>query len=249
MTLTGLRTLTLTEAKLMLRDVAGLSFVLLLPLAVLVVFGLPESSRQPSEDLGGIVPINTTLPSVALLLAFGMVGFFSLPAYLGDYRKRGILRRLSTTPIRPLTLLVAQIVVNLTLALFAVVLVIAVGMSVLGMEFPKSFPWLVVSLILGITSLFSVGLLIAAVAPSAQAAQVIGHIPFWPMAFVAGMWIPKELLPDVISRIGDFTPLGAFREAVQTAWVGATPQAEHLIVLAATTVIAGVAAAKLFRWE
>jgi ABC-2 type transport system permease protein len=249
MTMTGLRTLTLTEAKLLLRDVAGLCFVLALPLAVLVVFGLPAASRQPSEALGGLVPINTVLPSIALLLAFGMVGFFSLPAYLGDYRKRGVLRRLSTTPVSPLMLLIAQIVVNLALALAAVVLVIVVGAAALGMAVPASLPWLAVSIVLGVTALFSIGLLIAAVAPSATAAQVLGHIPFWPMAFLAGMWIPKQQLPDVLRRIGDFTPLSAFRESVQAAWVGSTPQAEHLLVMVVTTVVAGVAAAKLFRWE
>ena len=56
-------------------------------------------------------------------------------------------------------------------------------------------------------------------------------------------------MPDLLSRIGDLTPLGAFREAVQDARVGMSPSALHLVALAAVAVISGAAAAKLFRWE
>lgn len=249
MTMTGLRTLTLTEGKLVLRDVATLAFALLLPLAIYVVFAIPEGFRQPSPEFGGAAAIDTFFPSLALMLAFGMLGFFTLPSYLGEYRANGVLRRLSTTPVSPLMLLTAQIAVNLVLAVAAVALLVAAATLVMGRPAPQSVGWLTVSLALGAASLFAVGLLIAAVAPSARAAQVIGHLPFWPMMFLAGAWIPKEVMPDLLSRIGDFTPLSAFRESAQAAWVGATPQAEHLLVMVAFTVIAGVAAAKLFRWE
>lgn len=247
--MTGLPTLTLTEARLMLRDVASLFFVLALPLGIYLVFGLPEWSREPSPAFGGTAAIDTFFPSLALMLAFGMLGFFSLPAYLGEYRAKGVLRRLSTTPVSPLMLIIAQVLVNLVLAVVAVALLVAVAAVVMGRPMPQSLPWLALSLVLGAASLFAVGLLIAAVAPSARAAQLLGHLPLWPMMFLAGAWIPKEQLPDFLSRIGDYTPLSAFRESAQAAWVGTTPQAEHLLVMVAVTVIAGVAAAKLFRWE
>ena len=56
-------------------------------------------------------------------------------------------------------------------------------------------------------------------------------------------------MPAWLSRVGDLSPLGAFREAVQDAWVGTTPDPVHLVALAVVTVVAGTAAAKLFRWE
>lgn len=245
----GLRTLTLTEGKLMLRDVASLAFVLLLPLAIYVVFAIPEGFRQPAPEFGGAAAIDTFFPSLALMLAFGMLGFFTLPSYLGEYRASGVLRRLSTTPVSPLMLLIAQIVVNLVLAVVAVGLLVTVATLVIGRPAPQSLPWLAVSLALGAASMFAIGLLIAALAPNARAAQLIGNLPFWPLMFLAGAWIPKEHLPDWLSRTGDFTPLSAFRESAQAAWVGTTPQALHLLVMVAITVIAGAAAAKLFRWE
>lgn len=245
----GFRTLSLSEAKLMLRDGASLFFALGLPLAIYAVFALPEGFREPSPVFGGRAAIDTFFPSLAMMLAFAMLGFLTLPAYLGEYRARGILRRLSTTPVSPLTLISAQVVVNLVVALTSVALLVAVATLAIGRPAPQNPAWLAVSLILGAGSLFAIGLLIAALAPNARAAQTLGHLPMWPMMFLAGAWIPKDQLPEFLQTIGDFTPLSAFRESAQAAWVGGTPQLEHLLVLAASTVIAGAAAAKLFRWE
>ena len=56
-------------------------------------------------------------------------------------------------------------------------------------------------------------------------------------------------MPDWLSRVGDLTPLGAFRESVQDAWVGTAPDPVHLLALAGVALVAGVAATKLFHWE
>jgi ABC-2 type transport system permease protein len=58
--------------------------------------------------------------------------------------------------------------------------------------------------------------------------------------------IPAQHL---LSRIGDFTPLGAARQSIQDAWGGAGPQPQHLVVLAVAAAIAGTAALNLFRWQ
>ena len=57
------------------------------------------------------------------------------------------------------------------------------------------------------------------------------------------------MMPEVARRIGDFTPLGAASQAMQSAWAGAWPAPMHLIVLAAYVVALGALAARLFRWE
>ena len=247
--MTGLRTLFLTEARLLRRDVANIAFVLALPIVIYLVFGLPEFARQPDPIYDGRAAIDAFFPSLSLLLAFGMIGFFSVPAYLGEYRSKGVLRRLSTTPLNPLALLAVQLVLNLLLALAALLLVVGAAVFVLDRPAPQSVAWLGLAVLLGAAALFSIGLVVAAIAPSAKAAQTIGHLPFWPSAFLAGVWIPKEAMPDQLSRIGDFTPLSAFRDAAQAAWLGDTPEAVHLLVLVATTLIAGGLASKIFRWE
>jgi ABC-2 type transport system permease protein len=246
----GLAKLTRLEAKvLFLRDPVVLLVALAVPIGILLVFGLPGFARDPAPELGGQRPIDTVLPSVALAISVGVLAISALPGYLAIYREKGILRRLSTTPASPAMLLGAQVAVNLAMATLALVLVLAVGATWLGMAMPASVAWFAVAFLLGTAALFAVGLVIAAVAPTARAANAIGMLVFFPSLFFAGVWLPKHLMPDLLSRVGDLTPLGAFRESVQDAWVGTTPEPVHLAALAVVAVVAGVAAAKLFRWE
>jgi ABC-2 type transport system permease protein len=146
-------------------------------------------------------------------------------------------------------LLIAQVAVNLAMLVAALVLVLGIGAAWLDMAMPASAGWFVVAFVLGAAALFAVGLVIAAVAPTARAANAIGMLVFFPSLFLAGAWLPKYEMPAWLSRVGDLSPLGAFREAVQDAWVGTTPDPVHLVALAVVAVVAGTAAAKLFRWE
>jgi ABC-2 type transport system permease protein len=246
----GLAKLTTIEAKvLFLRDPVVLLVALAVPIGILLVFGLPGFAREPAAVLGGQRPIDTVLPSIALAISVAVLAISALPGYLAICREKGILRRLSTTPASPAMLLVAQVAVNLAMLLVALGLVLAIGAVWLDMAMPASVGWFVVAFVLGAAALFAVGMVIAAVAPTARAANAIGMLVFFPSLFFAGAWLPKEQMPDLLSRIGDLTPLGAFRESVQDAWAGSTPEPLHLAALAVVVVVAGVAAAKLFRWE
>jgi ABC-2 type transport system permease protein len=244
----GLAKLTKLEAKvLFLRDPVVLLVALAVPIGILLVFGLPGFARDPAPELGGQRPIDTVLPSIALAISVGVLAISALPGYLAIYREKGILRRLSTTPASPAMLLIAQVAVDLAMLVAALVLVLGIGAAWLDM--PASAGWFVVAFVLGAAALFAVGLVIAAVAPTARAANAIGLLVFFPSLFLAGAWLPKYEMPAWLSRAGDLSPLGAFREAVQDAWVGTTPDPVHLAALAVVTVVAGTAAAKLFRWE
>jgi ABC-2 type transport system permease protein len=130
----------------------------------------------------------------------------------------------------------------------AVVLTLLVG-AALGMAMPDDVPGLVLVLALGAASLFSVGLLIAAVARDATAAYVLGALFFFPSLFFAGIWLPKEQMPSTLSRIGDFTPLGAFRESLEATWTGSGLDPLMLATMAGLVLVAGGAAARSFRWD
>ena len=95
----------------------------------------------------------------------------------------------------------------------------------------------------------ALGLLVAALAPSAGAASGIGTMVYFPMMFFAGAWTPGPLMPEIAERIGDFLPLGTASMAMQDAWVGDWPSRLHLAVLAVSALGLGVLAARLFRWQ
>jgi ABC-2 type transport system permease protein len=247
--MTGFARLVRMEATLLVRDRALLPIVLGLPIGLLLIFGLPSASREASPQLSGFRGIDTVLPSMAVAVALGVLAFFTIPNNLGMYREKGILRRLSTTPANPAGLLAAQLLVNLALAVVAVALVIGVGVAFLDMRTPGHVPGFVAAIVLGTAALFSLGLLVAAVAPTARIAQGIGMILFFPSMFFAGLYLPKESMPRVLARIGDFTPLGAFRQTLQDAWAGVAPRPLQLLFLAGVTAALGALAARIFRWD
>ena len=177
--------LTLIELKLVLRDPVSLFFVLTLPIGFLLIFGLTAR--------GG--PIDPYLPSMQVTLALGMTGLFTLPTYLAAYREKGILRRMSTTPVYPTFLLIAQLVVNVVMALVALVLLIGLSKIVLGIALPKNIVGFLGGFFLGVSAMFAVGLLVAAVASGGRAASALGALLLYPSLFFAGAWLPRSRMP------------------------------------------------------
>jgi ABC-2 type transport system permease protein len=72
---------------------------------------------------------------------------------------------------------------------------------------------------------------------------------FFPSMFLAGVYVPREALPTALQHVSDVTPLGAALQSFRTAWSGDLPRPLHLVTMAAYAVVAGLAAARFFRWE
>ena len=235
--MTGLAKLSIVELKLFLRDRASLFFVLLWPSGTLLLFGLIYHG-----SIG-------FLAALTVSISLGMVGLFTVPSYLARDRELGILRRLSTTPAHPAILLIAQLAIHLLMALISAALVIGIGHIAFAIEVPKNLLGFLAALILGAAALISVGLLIAAVVPNSRAAAAIGPLVFWASLFFAGVWLPRSQMPELLGRISDYTPLGATSQMLQATWAGGAPQPLQLAAMGAITLLLGVAAARLFRWE
>jgi ABC-2 type transport system permease protein len=244
----GLRQFTITEFRLFLREPVFIIFGVVFPPALLAIFGFLPFMKQADPELGGQRLLDIYVPPlVAVVIA--MLGLTALTSYLAAYREKGILKRLATTPTRPATVLLAQIMVSMTLIVVAVALLVLLGVGVLDVPAPGAPLAFVLAFVLSASAMFAVSLFIASAAPSGKAGAGIGSMLFFPVVFFAGLWTPGPLMPDVLRVIGDFTPLGAGARAMQGAWSGAWPTALQLVVLIAYTVGGIVAAAKLFRWE
>jgi len=240
--------LTRSELRLFLREPMLAFFTLIFPTALVIILGSIPAFRERSPDLGGgrVIDLYVGI-SVALVLA--MLALQMTPAVLATYRERGILRRLATTPVGPGRMLAAQLVMSMLIAVVSAALVLAVGRIAFDVALPAQFGSFVIAFLLSAAAVFAVGLFIAALAPSGKAANSIGTLLFFPSMFFAGLWTPREVMPKLIQRIGDFTPLGAGERALHDAAGGHWTNPLSLTVLVAYTVVFGVAAARVFRWE
>jgi ABC-2 type transport system permease protein len=240
--------LTVMEFKLLLREVAVALFVVLLPIALLLGFGFQPGSDKASADLGGQTPAEY-IAALGVGIALAILGLNVVPTALATYREKGVLRRLATTPLRPSRLLAAQLVMDVALAIFVVAALVVAGGLLFGTPVPERFPAFLLSAVLGMAALFAIGLVVAALAPSAKAGTAIGMVLFFPSLFLGGVYIPRETMPAVLRDIGDCTPLGAALKTMRDAWSGTEPRVAQLAIMAAYAVIAGVVAARTFRWE
>ncbi|MFG1779828.1 ABC transporter permease [Micromonospora sp. NPDC049048] len=247
--MTSLSKIIRVEAKLFLRDPVGTFFAIAFPALLILVLGLAMPGfREPADELDGRLPLEVYLP-ITMTLAIATVTLMTLVSVVGTYRERGILRRLSTTPVPPAAVLVAQVAVNVTALLGACGLAWLVAATVFDVPPPGNALGFVLAFTLGAGAMCAVALLVTAVTPSARASMGVGQLIYFPMMFFAGVWTPGPQMPDLVRKIADFTPLGAASQALQDAWAGSWPTLSHLAVMVAFTVVLGGVAARYFRWE
>jgi ABC-2 type transport system permease protein len=238
-----------TETRLFVRDPIWLFFGLVFPGLLLLLLGLFfPGFDEPSADLDGRTYIDVYAP-IVLVLGLATLGLVTLPPILGSYRQFGILRRLSTTPVHPSRLLSAQLVVHLGVAVVAAALAITVAVAVFDVPLPQSPVWFAISYVLAAASIFSLGLLVGATAPTTNTALAIGMAIYFPMLFFAGVWIPRSIMPDGLRTISTVTPMGSAVQALEDAWFGSTPSLANLLVMAIWAIVVGLIAVRFFRWE
>ncbi|MEU7886527.1 ABC transporter permease [Microbispora bryophytorum] len=236
------------EGRLFRREAGSVFWILAFPLLLLVILGLIPSFREAGSAPGGARPIDLYLP-VAVLLSVILAGLTSLPPTLTAYREKGILRRMSTTPVRPAALLAAQVIVHGAAALAGGIVIIAAGRLLYGVPLPANLPAYALTLVLGTLGALVGGALIAALSRSAKASTTTGTIVFFPAAFTAGVYVPVQSMPEALRRVVEFTPFGAASQALDQASAGSWPALPLLaIMLVWITVLAG-ASIRWFRWE
>jgi ABC-2 type transport system permease protein len=236
------------EARLFGREPGALFWVIAFPSLLLGILGAVPSFRQSNPDLGGLRLIDVYVP-VLVLVALIMAGVQTMPPVITGYRERGILRRVSLTPVRPGTLLGAQMGLNGAAAILSALLCLTIGRAALNVGLPRQSAGYVLALLLTAAAALALGALVSALAKTAKMAGAIGSVVFFPSLFCAGLWIPVRSMPDLMAHIVVLTPFGAAASALDQASTGQWPDWSHLGVMTAWAVVLTAGAARWFRWE
>lgn len=237
-----------SEARLLLREPGSLFWILAFPSLLLIILGLIPTFREPDPELGGRRVIDLYVP-IVVLLALILAGLQAMPPVLVGYRERGILRRMSTTPVRPVSLLAAQILLHAAAVFLSALIAISVGRIGFGVALPRLLPGYLVALVLVTLASLALGAAICAVSPTGKAATTIGSIVFFPSMFTSGVWLPVQVMPEALQRVVEFTPFGAASQALDQTMTGDWPGWPQLAVMALWAVVLVAAAARWFRWE
>jgi ABC-2 type transport system permease protein len=216
---------------------------------LVLIFGAMYGNR-PAALFGGYGSMDVSMPAYTALI-LGAVGLLTVAINTSAYREAGVLRRFRATPLRPFTYIAADVAGNLLMMLAGMVPFLLVGWALYHVRFEGQPVSVLLAVLLGGTAMFSIGYVIASLAPSARAAQVIGMAIFYPMMFLSGAGMPLELLPATIRRISDFLPLTYVVKLLRGLWFGET-WGQHLLETAVLLGILGICAAvaaRFFKWE
>jgi ABC-2 type transport system permease protein len=244
----ALRHLTLTELTLFVRERAGVIWGIGLPLALLVIFGNIPGFRKPvSPATPGVSVLDSYVP-VLLAFVLAMIALNVLPPVLAGYREKGVLRRLSTTPVGTVRVLAAQLIVDAAMSAVTMIVLLVVARLAFGVAFPRQPAGFALAVVLSALALLALGLLLASVLPTSRGANAAGAILFFPMMFFAGLWLPLDAMPGALRHLSRATPLGAAVQAMTDAWQGHWHPLYPLI-LAGYAAAFALAAARFFRWQ
>jgi ABC-2 type transport system permease protein len=245
----GFTKLTATALKLYLREPLAAFFTMAFPVLLLVLFG-SIYGNEPSPMFGGHGPMDVSMPNYTGLI-LGTVGLLSIPITTAGYREQGILRRFRATPMRPQIYIAADVITNLLMTISGILLLLLVGWALYRVQFEGSFLSYLAAVVLGCLAMFSLGYLIASLAPGARLAQVAGMVIFYPMMFLSGAGMPIETLSESIRKISAFLPLTYAVNLLRGMWFGEAWSAHitDVAVLLAMIVVVGGLASRLFRWD
>lgn len=239
--------MTVSEWRLLLREPVAVFFTLVFPLILLVLFG-SIFGNDPGSGFGGIGSVDLSTPGYIGLI-IGTTAFLGIPLTVATYRDQGILRRLRATPVPALTIIGAQLVVNLFITTLGALVLIAVGRIAFNLRLPNAPLPVIVAYLFSCLSLFAVGILLASILPTARVAQTVGMAVFFPMLFLSGSSIPRQMMPASIREVAELLPLTKVVMLMSDLWFGFGWNQSAVVMLGILFVLAAVASVLTFRWE
>lgn len=185
--------------------------------------------------------------------AISIAAVFGAALTFVNWRKKQVLRRLRLAPVQPLAVLGSRVLVSLGVAL--VQFLVFVGIALLpmfGLKLSGQW-WLAIPLLLlGTLAFFSVGMLIGALCKTEESANGASNLVVLPMAFLSGAFFPTEMMPAWLQSGSQILPMRHLNEGLLDVMVrgqGVDVLVIPALVLTGFTVVLGLLAAKLFRWE
>ena len=169
-----------------------------------------------------------------------------------EFRRKGILKRLFVTPIKPHDFITAIVLARMAIILIQLTVLILFAVTILDVRIVGNFASFYLMIILGTFIFLCLGFCLGSIATTQQAVMAVGNLVIFPQIFLSGVFYPIESMPELIQPIANLLPLSfvstAMREIANNgaSLLEITPT---LIGIAAWFVIAFVLATRLFVWK
>ncbi|MBC7459505.1 ABC transporter permease, partial [Candidatus Saccharibacteria bacterium] len=143
------------------------------------------------------------------LLGFSLIGIgiFGPVNVFPELKKMGILRRLSTTPLRVWQYFLATVFGQVAVGIVSFAALIIVSIVVFKLEVVGNWFELSAFLMLGMVTMLGIGLALGGWAKNERQAAPLSNIIVFPMMFLSGTFFPRFLMPEWLQNVSAFLPL------------------------------------------
>lgn len=234
------------------RNPTAAFFTLFFPLMIFVVFSLIFGNEE--IDYLGITTAQYYAPAMAVFAAVSAT-YTNLAVTTAYQRDEGILKRIKGTPLPPIVYMGGKIASAIMIAVISVVIMMSIGVIFYGVEiYARTIGAASLTFMVGVGCFAALGLMIAALVKSGEAATAVTNATLLPLAFFSGVFIvPSEDAPAWLNTVANIFPLKHFVEPFTAAFnpleTGSTLDLASLAYMALWGIVAMAIAVRFFRWE
>jgi ABC-2 type transport system permease protein len=210
----------------------------------MTVNGKPVRSRH-------LTYIDFLLPGV-LSMSIMQMGIFGVAFSFVSLKKRGILRRLSATPVEPGDFILAQVMMRLLVVLLQVAVMVGAGVWFFHLHLIGNILNMFVLAVLGAVIFLAVGFALAGMSKSEDQVAPMANLITLPMLLLSGVFFSRSNLPGIIHTITNWFPLTFLADGMRSVAIDGATLAQVLpqvLGLGVWAVVACVLAIRMFRWE
>ncbi|MHC1730164.1 MAG: ABC transporter permease [Syntrophobacteraceae bacterium] len=167
-----------------------------------------------------------------------------------ELRQKGIIRKLSSTPITRTDWVLSSILYQFLLAVISTTAMLLVSYAVFDIKL-KINGWLPLFIVLDVFTFVGIGMILVRIVKEAQSAAAAANAIIFPMMFLSGSFFPLEMMPHFLQTFAKTLPLYYLNEGLRASMVfqdnaGALGYAAIIGTFAAVVFILGILAT---RWE
>jgi len=251
-TLTLLASQARYQNRIFFRSPAAAFFTLIFPLFIFIVFSLIFGNEY-IDELG--VNLSQYFGPAMAVFAAVSASYTNIAVTTAYQRDEGILKRVRGTPLPAGIYLWGKIISALFIAVISVSAMMAVGVAFYGIQiYAATLPAAIFTFLVGVACFASLGLLVAGLVNSGEAATAVTNATLLPLAFISGVFlVPSDDAPEWIDTVANVFPLKhfvvPFTDAFNPTYTGSPWQWNHLAYMALWGGVALVLGIRFFKWE
>jgi ABC-2 type transport system permease protein len=175
------------------------------------------NTQDQSLNARSLTSVDYYLPG--LIAAFVMTnGIFGLTNITADLRKRGVIRRLLSTPLTKLDWILGNILTQVVIGLMLTLVMILFAFLVFRVvAIPDAFTLLAVAI--GVVAFSGLGMIFGGLVKNVETSSALANVVAFPMMFLSGSFFPTGLYPPIIQSISYFIPLTYFSNALRSTLI------------------------------